>query len=47
MSNKAQLKRIESYIEVVSLLEESDRSVMQTAALLNEGDAEVEVIDEQ
>jgi hypothetical protein len=47
MANKAQLKRIESYLEVISLLEEPDGSVMQTASLLNEGDAEVEVIDEQ
>ena len=45
MRNKAHIERIESYLEVASQLEGSDSSVIQTAALLNDGDAEIEVIE--
>ena len=45
MKKNEEVNSLDSYLEVVSMLEESDGSVLQTASLLNEGDAEVEVME--
>jgi hypothetical protein len=45
MKKTVEGSQIDSYLEVVSMLEDSDSSVLQTASLLNEGDAEVEVME--
>lgn len=45
MKNSVERKPMDSYLEVIAMLEESDGSVLQTASLLNEGDAEVEVME--
>ena len=35
----------ENYLEIIDMLEQSDNYVVQTAALLNEGEVEVEVME--
>jgi hypothetical protein len=35
----------ENYLEVIGMLEQSDNYVVETASLLNEGEAEVEVME--
>ena len=37
----------ENYLEVIGMLEQSDNYVVETASLLNEGDAEVELMEDE
>jgi len=37
----------EDYLEVMGMLEQSDNYVVETASLLNEGDAEVELMEDE
>ena len=37
----------ENYLEVIGMLEQSDNYVVETASLLNEGEAEVEVMESE